>query len=345
MVGNLYHYRYFSVGDKHPIIHYSACPFYILFRFSSGKLEAAGLQLCCCFLGCLPWLIYVYIHKDQIVNALSWQTNPSWVMRNVFILIDYHLKGMSQIFINFEALNIDNLFPGFLKRFLALFMIGGFLYLFRKVEKKLTWFITLISLSGVVVIIAIDLIRPSIVSWLIRYQLLNYAGIILLISFAFKHLQEKKPLVFTLFFFPLIFTGILSSKLISDDPCFHKRFDAYDHVDNAKKYFSEDERILLLSDYHNIGFTSFISILIRSKNNNIDVLYCKSEYPDFRKILKMRNYDKVYAFHLSDNFRTHLQSVFSKEELLILKDRKLYNGYYTPLYQIDMQPTSLEIGK
>jgi len=288
---------------------------------------------------CLPWLTYVYIYRDVIIQALSWHKSPAFGAHSIIKLFYQHLRGFSQVFINFDATDMNGTIKDILQWLTVFFIFFGFIYLYRNAGKKKFWFISLISLTGVVMLITVDEIRSSFISNLARYQLLNFAGIILLLSYIFTRLYEKNVWIFSLLFLPLVTASFLSSKTISEDPCIYKRSDCYYYIEDIPEYFSGNEKVLIISDFKVINpysYSAFMSIMNVSPNNNIDILYSKPAFPDFRQIITQNNYDNIYAIYLTDSLRTYLHETFTDSELVVEKDRKLYNTFDLPFYSIQV---------
>lgn len=140
-------------------------------------------------------------------------------------------------------------------------------------------------------------------------------------AFAGKTLLEKSSLVFGILFTTFIVAGVLSSKAISDNPSFGKRNDSRYLVEGAEQYFSGNEHVLIISDYQPFAYTTFMSMVNRSKNKNIDCIYAKPDYPDFANDFNLKKYDKVYAMNLSDKLQENLKQCF-QDKMVVIREQK-----------------------
>lgn len=309
--------------------------------FHRDKWKPLILSLFMIFLSSVPWLIYIYINRYDIQNALEWQKIEGIFDLNIIKLLKSHFTGIQEVFINVYY-SVSSRFIKILSRWVpGIFIILSIIIIFSKGSKRQIWFLSLISFIGLLSFIIIDLLRGSFTSYIIRYHLLYYAGFILMISFAFKFLLEKIPALFVLVFLLFISAGTISSKYAADYPCTWKRADCEYHLEDAADLFAGQEKILIISDYQLIGphsYTMFMSLMAIAKNKNIDIIYAKPDYPDFRNDIDIQQYDKVYAMYLSEALRNYLKELFNEDEMTMIKDRTLYGSFYLPVYSIIFSP-------
>ena len=146
----------------------------------------------------------------------------------------------------------------------------------------------------------------------------------------------KNPIVYTVLFATLIIAAIYSSKRVTDDRCATDRADSYFHLEDAKNLFSGNERILIISDYKMMGpnaYSMFMSLTHWSKNENIDLIYPKTPFPDFANDFDLTQYDKVYGMYMSESLLKQLKENFGEKFELLYK-RNLYEMADIPVYTI-----------
>ena len=136
----------------------------------------------------------------------------------------------------------------------------------------------------------------------------------------------------------IISTGILSSLAVSNNVADRNRADSYYHVQDAKQKFSGEERILIISDFSVVGpysYSAFMSLTHASTNENIDIIYAKPDYPNFKQEFDLNSYDKVYGMYLSAGLLEHLRTNFTPDEIKLLEKRIIYRMFDISVYGID----------
>jgi hypothetical protein len=289
------------------------------------------------FLTSIPWLIYIMINRGTIHDSLEWHKIGPWNDLNVFDLLLIHAQHFIELFAYFNKLGFSGFILAAGKWIYGLMLTGAIFIFFRRAENKQKWFVALLTFLGVVALTTLDLIRSSGSSDLSRYVLLNFIGMILLVSFAFQKAMEKRALITGTLFLIVITSGLLSSLAVANDVSDGNRADSPFHVKDAAEKFSGDEHVLIISDFNLIGpysYSMFMSLMHASKNENIDVIYAKPDYPDFKKDFDFSAYDKLYGMYLSDNLSDHLKKIYTPEELTILEERKVYGRFDLSVYNI-----------
>ena len=167
---------------------------------------------------------------------------------------------------------------------------------------------------------------------------MNFIGVIILTGFTLQRGIEKKPLIFGSLYIIISFFSIISSVAVVNDPAYLKRDDAYYHVKDAKEKFSGNEKILIISDFKVVvpkSYTAFMSLLNASSNKNIDIIYTKPEFPDFKNDFNFQAYDKIYCMYLSDSLNHYLHKIYNPEEIKLDEKRVLYGTFDVSLYEIE----------
>lgn len=304
--------------------------------FHKTKWKPLVISQFAIFLTSLPWLIYIFINRADI------QQNLSWLMlfgnQNVFSLLHIHFNNFIDLFAYLFKLGLSDSVNIAGRWIYGVLLLIAFYLFFRKANNKQKWFVGLATLLGVICIIALDLIRSTGSSSIARYLLLNFIGLIMLISFVIQKAIEKRAVLFGSLFLIIISIGILSSKAVADDAAFGKRDDAYFHVKDAAQRFSGKEHILIISDFNVVvpkSYTAFLSLTHASTNENIDVIYAKPEYPDFKKNINFNSYDKVYCMYLSVSLLNHLKEIFGSDDFKLIEKRVIYGSFDISLYGIN----------
>ena len=220
------------------------------------------------FLTSVPWLIYIFINRSEIQQSLEWQIKFFGGM-NVFQLLIMHYNYFIDLFAYFFKLGLSENLQLVSQWIFGLILFIAIYVFFRKADNKQKWFVGLITFLGVIGLITLDLIRSSGCSNVERYLLLNFIGLIILVSFAVQKAIEKQTVLFGSLFLLIISLGILSSFSVANDLAYGKRADAYYHVQDAAHLLSGKEHILIISDFYVVvpkSYTAFMSLINASSN-------------------------------------------------------------------------------
>ncbi|HYQ56453.1 MAG TPA: glycosyltransferase family 39 protein [Draconibacterium sp.] len=290
------------------------------------------------FLSSVPWLIYIFINREDISSNLAWHSIGDWASLNVFDLLNIHLNNFMFTFFNPVFTDGHHLLVIVGMWIFRLLILSGIVFFFIKATSKQRWFIGLMAFAGVIALIGLDLIRSSGASNMERYTLMNSLGLLVIIGFAFRKALKSVPLITGIVLLFVFSVEFMHSFKAANDISFGKRNDAYYHVEDAEEKFSGDENILIISDFELIfpkWYTMFMSLMLRSNNENIDVIYAKPEYPNFKTDYALDNYDIVYGMYLSDSLKHHLQQDFLPEQFVLSEKRILYDYLDISVYQIN----------
>jgi hypothetical protein len=294
----------------------------------------------------VPWLIYIFINREDIQQSLSWQKIGVESSHHLINLLQSHLNGVVKVFINASKIGLNGTLKSIAKWTYGLLILSGIILFFWKARSRQKLFVGLMAFLGVVLIITMDMLRSSGTSGMPRYLLLNFIGFIVLFSFSLQKAMERKTLIFGVLFLMIITGGILSSFALAKDTADNKRADAYIHQRDAAERFSGNEKILIISDFQLIGphsYSKFLSVLHASSNENIDFIYAKPNYPDFKKEYDPGAYDAVYGMYMSDGLKAHLERNFTPEEFVLVEDRTIYRRFNIPLYAVQVTNNKQQI--
>ncbi len=301
------------------------------------QLKAVALSQFLIFLTSLPWLIFIYINRQQIIEGLAWQQGMGALSATDSLAIQSQRSIES--FVYFYLMD----FPGWLDN--AAYWVYGILLLaaiavfFWKATPRQRLFVGLIAFLGVLVILLIDLIRGSSSAYVPRYLLANFIGLYVLISFSAERALRKWPVPSGLVFLLIVGVGLWSSVKVAQDVALGKRADAYYHVRDAQERFSGNERTLIISDFSIVVPKSYSAIMALThlcKDEHIDLIYAKPDFPNFKTDFDLSEYDKVYAMYLSPELLDQLKANFAKDELKELEERVIYGRFDVSLYEIDL---------
>jgi len=294
--------------------------YYLIFHRKNWKPFFIGLGIISLFT--LPWLIFIYRYRNAIDGSLTWQLIDEGHI-NIGEILMFQLKNIAFVFFDARVFKFDKSIFLIINFTILLLSIISLIIIFKKAGIKQFLFVVLATFTGIIVLGSLDFFRNSFTSNLPRYHLQNYIGALLMFAFAGKTLLEKSSVLFGILFITFIIGGILSSKAISDNPAFGNRFDSRYNVADAEEYFSGNQHVLIISDYYPFAYTTFMSVIKRSKNKNIDCIYAKADYPDFANNFNLKVYDKVYALNLSEKLEENLKQCF-QEKMVVIRDKPKY---------------------
>ena len=311
--------------------------FIYIFIYNKKQWKNVLLSQFLIFLTSLPWLIYIYINREDIQHGLEWQKFFGKI--SFFELLMNQIWATIDTFIRFRVIGAGEGMEIAGTWIYGVLLVIALIVLFRKASTRQIWFIVLATFLGMVAIITIDMVRSSVSSFVDRYLLLNFIGVFMLAGFALKQAIEYKPLVFGALFITIIVFSSISSVALSNDPAYYKRADAYYHVEDAVEKFAGKEKVLIITDCSVLtpkSYTTIMSLLNASSNENIDIIDALPPFPDFKHDFDINNYDSVYCMYLSDTLNKKLHSDFTADEISIREKRLLYGRNDVSVYKIEI---------
>ena len=307
------------------------------FLYAPKTRKALVLSQLLVFLSSVPWLVYIFINRANIYENLEWHKIGDWGSLTIFELLNTHLNNFVESFSMLNGLGLGNGVMLTSIWFFRLVIVGGIVLFFVKATPKQRWFVGLMLFSGVLALVALDLIRSSGASNMIRYTLMNSIGLFVLLGFALRKAMKYTTIVSGIVLLLIVGVEFKSSLNLANDLAGGNRSDSYYHLNDANEKFSGEDKILIISDFQLISpnwFTMFMSLLHASSNPNIDIIYAKPNYPDFKQELNLNNWDTVYGMYLSDNLKAHLQQNFTSEKFVLEEKRKMYGAFDVSVYRI-----------
>jgi uncharacterized membrane protein len=268
----------------------------------------------------LPWILFLYKNFTMLNNAMAWQKTSTWNTEfSIWQLIFGQLTSMGKLFLWTTsdswvgALIGDNYSSAIyldmtLISILTLAIIAAFIYSIKMTTTKYKWLILFLIVPNFLFILLTDLIRGSFITFLLRYTIVSYITVFLAVGFAVAKLFEKKKIFFFTAYFLLVLGCLSSLSLLYNKPCLAKRSDCISNRALAER-FSSSGKTLLITDF-TPNLMNFISVLIATDNDSLDILCSYNNYPDFRNELPLSNYRNLYVVHasqaLSDSVKNNL---------------------------------------
>lgn len=280
------------------------------------KLKSIIISQFAIFLMSVPWLIYAYLSRGDIQQNLAWLQRSNWNNFSLFDFLLVHFNHTIESFTYFNYLQINKGLQIAGTTIFGLLIATGIYEFFRRATNKQKWFVGLMAFLGVFAIIMLDIMLSTWSLYMPRYSLLSFVGFFVLFSFVVQKAIEKRPIIFGLIFLFMISLGIISSKSVANDTVKTrwKRTDTFHYSKDATEKFSGQEHILIITDFNAYPYTAFISLLHASKNDNIDIIYVKPEYPNFKTDFDLDAYEKVYFAYISNNMLNYLKKIFTENE-------------------------------
>lgn len=294
------------------------CHFIYTFLYYKPQLKKVFVSQLAIFFTSLPWLFYVYLNHGEIHNSINWlhRTNR-WGYSSLFDLIITHFNNTITTFSFSHYLPTNDAIKTISATVIGVIIIYATITFFKKATNKQKWFIGMMSFIGFMVVGTLDIIRSTWSLQMPRYSLMSFIGFFILIGFAFHKSIEKKAILYGPIFLIIIVIGISSSIFIANDtakPEF-KRDDTPFYQNDAKGKYSGSDHILIITDFKLFPITAFISMLHASENKNIDIIYSRSEYRNYKTEFNLDSYDKIYFAYISDDMLNYLKGIFRENEI------------------------------
>ena len=289
----------------------------------------------------MPWILSMYFNRSEIVSALSWQ-KKNFHVGFLFPLVGQIFYFISVFFFKIDYHNLSfTIPPDFTPGMIGAFMINilvlilliiSFLYLFKKSGKKITWFLLLIILPGVLLFYSLDIARNSINSWWWRYLIFYAAGIILVMTFLLFKKIERGNLFYSGVFIGLTIVSILSILTISKTRYWFLGGRVYQqvYIEDAN-FISKATKPLLITDYSfRIGWVDFSVVMNECKSENVDILRASPDIKEVEQKISDKKYSDIYVIHASPKLVQNLKSQFGEK-----MDSLKVEGV-SPIWQINL---------
>jgi uncharacterized membrane protein len=280
-----------------------------------------SISLLFIFLAYLPWLYFLYTVRDTIESGLAWHKrlhSPYFSLdllffqllgfaRSFTFLYDTNLywawSGGSALQGIYSALLIDLVF-------LALIFYSIF-YLCTKTSKEIRGYLILIVLPLLLLLYISDIIRHGSTSMLWRYQIVNMAGIILIVAKLLNDKIAKGRWLYIGIYFGLVFFGLASILKIAATRCWNTSPDCGYRTEESA-LISHAAHPLIITDFDGLGFDRTISVFNDSKATKADIMYCKGTIPNLKEKIAGKTYSEIDVMAASDTLVQQMRLQFGK---------------------------------
>lgn len=288
------------------------------------------------FLFYLPWFYFLYTVRETIQTGLSWHVDnepfPIFSLSLLFsqlvgfvksfvFLFDTGIEIETGMYYNVWRGNItpDMYLPLLSDLIIFIFIIYATYFLITKASKETASLLVLIVLPQVLFFYITDIVRHSVISYMLRYQILNIVAISLVITYLLSNKIAKGKALYSGLFIGLIILGVVSILTIGEYRCWMTRPDCEANVEHGQ-LLSEAEHSLLITDFDFFGKNNFMVILNESKAKNIDILHAESGIQDIKEKIGDKSYSKLLVVHASDKLIQNLKSQFGESMMPYKKE-------------------------
>jgi len=274
------------------------------------------------FLAYLPWLISIINSWNEINNALQWH---EWYgnNQNIFTLFLAQIYFTAYSFVTFNeffsqtAMFIHHNFSGNALHLAANLLVVALLiyaviYTYKKADRKLFTFLTMIILPYFTFCLVSDLIRHSgiILAW--RYSLINIIGIMLFMVYLFSDKISSGKYFFSGVYLALIVFGLISINHMKDKH-YYNMFQA---EENNIALLSECQKPLLISDMKTLGeagsAAGILTFTNGCKSDNIDILRVASDVQNIEEYFNVEDYSDILVLNASQVLINNLKTQLGK---------------------------------
>jgi len=273
-----------------------------------------------------PWIYSMYLHREQIVQSLSWHIVDISDFGITPLLMGL-LFGFKRSLMYLFDLNLYSTLAGGISSpelgimLLTDFLMIGFviyivIFLFRNTPYQKSLFLYVLVGPMILFFFILDIYRNSFTCWFWRYQIIIMAGIIIMVSSMFYYKIKDKKLLFSALHMLIIVLGLLSILSHSDDRCCLKRDDCASNISDAQ-LFSGSGKTLLITDFNRYS-AGFLVMLNECNSNDIDILFINRDC-DIKTKIADKNYPNIFVTHVSDSLLDDIKDQF-EEGLIPLKD-------------------------
>jgi len=289
-----------------------------------------GISLLFIVVAYMPWMYFLFTVREAIENGLAWhkRLHSSYFSLD---LVFFQLLGFIRSFAFLFDINIyqqwfngaatPGIYPALLIDLVLLaFIIYSIFYLFTKTTKDVKWFVTFIILPLFLVLLISDIIRTGITSVLWRYQVVNMAGIILIVANLLSDKIAKGKWLYIIIYFGLVVIGTGSILKIAATRCWNTSPDCGYRIEESQ-LISHASHPLIITDFSGLrSIDRAFSVLNDSKTTNADIMYCKGTIPGLKEKIAGKAYSEIFVFAASDTLIQQVKSQFGRSMLPFRKE-------------------------
>jgi uncharacterized membrane protein len=313
-----------------------------IFLFKKELRIQYGLSLLFIFLAYLPWMYFLFTVRETVAGGLAWHTGYHTSLFSLDLLF-FQLLGFVRSFVFlfditwywtwsagtatsgiYSILLIDLVF--------LTLIIYAIYYLFANTSKETRWFLLLMVLPLFLLLYISDLIRNGSTSLLWRYQIVNMAGITLIVANLLNDKLAKGKWVYIGIYVGLVFVSITSILKIAATRCWNTSPDCEYRIEESQ-LISQAMRPLIITDFNGLGFDRTISVLYDSKATKADIMYCKGTIPNLKAEIAGKAYSEIVVMAASD---TLVQQIRAQFGITMLPYRKEPTMFAPQIWQIKL---------
>jgi uncharacterized membrane protein len=289
-----------------------------------------GISLLFIVLAYMPWMYFLFTVRETIENGLAWHKrlhSPFFSLDLLFFQLLGFVRSFAFLFDTniylqwFNGTPTPDIYPALIIDLVLLaFIIYSIFYLFTKTSNELKWFAILIILPLFLVLFMSDIIRNGITSVLWRYQVVNMAGIILIVANLLSDKIAKGKWLYIIIYLGLVVFGLGSILKIAATRCWNTSPDCEYRIEESQ-LISHAAHPLIITDFMGLGnIDRAFSVLNDSKARNADIMYCKGTIPGLKERIAGKAYSEIYVFAASDTLVQQVKSQFGKSLLPYRKE-------------------------
>jgi hypothetical protein len=272
-----------------------------------------------------PWFFYVFAHRDEVYQALSWhkfENVPLWapllglvlgLIRTFSFYLNYTLFW-DDVFNNITpAIKLET---GYNLLILILLIIAVF-SLVKKEKKETTWFIMLIFIPGLLFFYSLDIARNAITTHWWRYYIFNTIPAILLFTHLISNNLQARKIFSSAVYLGLVLISIYSVITIAKYRYWYLGGDwEQEFVDNAT-LLSTAEKPLMITDFIRLnspwdGPMHSMEVLANCSSEKIDVLRVSPDVQEIETMIPDNIYTDIFVIYASDKLLENLKKQFGK---------------------------------
>lgn len=292
-----------------------------------------GISLLFIVLAYLPWMYFLYTVRETIESGLAWHKRVDSSSFFSLDLLFFQLLGFVRSFAFLFDFGLyvqwffGNTTPGIYSALLIdlvllAFIIYSIFYLFTRTSKEIRWFVILIIFPLFLLLYISDVIRNGFTSILWRYQIVNMAGISLIVTNLLKDKIANGRWLYIAIYFGFVFFGIASILKIAANRCWNTSPDCEYRIEEAQ-LISRAAHPLVITDFNGLGFDRSLGVLNDSKAKKADIMYCKGTVPNLKEKIAGKAYSEIFVFAASDTLVKQIKSQFGKTLLPYRKETSM----------------------
>jgi hypothetical protein len=119
---------------------------------------------------------------------------------------------------------------------------------------------------------------------------------------------KNGKIIHSLLLIGVIFMGVFSINVLSQDRCWMTRNDCSEDLSDAQ-LLTQSDHTLVITDFIK-HFNNFMVVLNECNSDNIDVLYASPDIKGVESMITGKNYSEIIVFHASKDLAENLKGQF-----------------------------------